>query len=535
MMSDDRHERDRRRPSRGAKLADSASARFRDLRGPASVAIVTAFVALAAGGAGPEAPSSLSATHSSAPSGSAAAAIQANAAVDAIFAAWDRQDSPGCALGVVQAGELVYERGYGVANLDWGIPIATDTVFYVGSVSKQFTAAAVALLALDGRISLDDDIREYFPEMPAYERPITVRHLVHHTSGIRDIYTLMSLAGIRLEDVFSDEEAIALIARQRETNFPPGDEHLYSNSGYFLLAQLVERVSGKPLRELAEERIFAPLGMSDTHFHDTPDHIVERRAMSYGGAAGGDEAGPGPDDADPRTFRVSYLGNFDKVGAGGLYTTVQDLLLWDRNFYTGDIGGQAFLELIHTQGVLTDGEPITYAFGLTVDEYRGLKAVSHSGSMMGFKAAYLQLPDDRFSVLIACNLGSIEPMGLARRVAEVYLGDRLAPVEPPSSGAGGGRGGRGGERPAVSLSDEDLEAFAGSYRSAELDVTYDLSVADGNLVVRLPDTPEIRLQPLGGDAFRGRWTFRFERDQAGAVTGFTVDAGRVTNIRFERR
>jgi CubicO group peptidase (beta-lactamase class C family) len=467
------------------------------------------------------------------------ASAQANAAVDAIFVEWDRPDSPGCALGVVQAGELTYQRGYGRANLDWDVPIATDTVFYVGSVSKQFTAAAVALLALDGRIALDDDIREYFPEMPAYERPITVRHLVHHISGIRDIYTLMSLAGIRLEDVFSDEEAIALIARQRETNFTPGDEHLYSNSGYFLLAQLIERVSGQPLREFAAARIFEPLGMTSTHFHDIRDHVVARRAMSYGandtGASADPGRGRGGDVGD--AFRVSYLGNFDKVGAGGLYSTVRDLLLWDRNFYTGDVGGRPFLDLIHTPGVVNDGEEITYAFGLTVDEYRGLRAVSHSGSMMGFKAAFLQFPGERFSVLITCNLGSIEPMGLARRVADIYLDGRLAPVGPPASGEGRapGRGAFGGERPSVSLTAAELEAFAGTYHSAELDVVYDLSVADGNLIVRLRNTPEMRLQPLGGDTFRGRWTFRFQRDASGSVVAVTVDAGRVTNIRFERR
>ena len=289
-------------------------------------------------------------------------------AVDAIFAPWDETGSPGCALGVVEDGEFIYERGYGFANLDWGIPSATDTVFYVGSVSKQFTAAVIALLAEEGAVDLDENIREYFPEIPKYVRPITVRHLVHHTSGLRDIYTLMSLAGIRLEDVFTDEQAIELIAAQRETNFEPGSEYLYSNSGYFLLAQLVERASGKTLREFAEERIFAPLGMEDTHFHDRPSHIVDRRAISY-------------QDSDVdfdnyiatghREFQVSYLGNFDKVGAGGLYTTVRDLLLWDRNFYSGDVGAKPFLDLIHTRGVLNDGSEITYAFGLTVDEYRG--------------------------------------------------------------------------------------------------------------------------------------------------------------------
>jgi len=440
--------------------------------------------------------------------------------IDTIFAAWDRPDSPGCALGVVEDGELTYERGYGSANLDWQIPIATDTVFYVGSVSKQFTAASIALLAQDGLISLDDDIRGYFPEMPAYDRPITVRHLVHHTSGVRDIYTLMALAGIRLEDVFSDEEAIALIAAQEETNFPPGEEYLYSNSGYFLLAQLVERVTGTPLREYAEEKIFVPLGMNDTHFHDVPSHIVERRATSY--QRDGDDG-----------FRVSYLGNFDKVGAGGLYSTVRDLLLWDRNFYTGDVGGQAFLDLIHTPGVLNNGEALAYAFGLNVDEFRGLRRVSHSGSMMGFKAAFLQFPEQRFSVLATCNLGNIEPMGLARRVAEIYLAGELAepdqavsqPPDPDDE-----------ESTVTSFTPSEREAYSGSYYSSELDVRYELSAEGDELWLRLRNTPPRRLRKVQGRGIRaGSWQLDFERAPDGDINGFSVNAGRVTNIRFERR
>ena len=447
--------------------------------------------------------------------------------VDAIFAAWDESGSPGCALGVVEDGELTYERGYGTANLDWDIPIGTDTVFYVGSVSKQFTAAAIALLAQEGVVGLDDDIREHFPEMPTYERPITVRHLVHHTSGVRDIYTLMALAGLRIEDVFSDEQAIALIAAQRETNFAPGDEYLYSNSGYFLLAQLVERASGKALREFAEERIFAPLGMNDTHFHDRPSHIVERRAISYQLAGGRAEQGAGVGD-----FRVSYLGNFDKVGAGGLYSTVKDLLLWDRNFYTGDVGGDAFLELIHTPGVLADGDQLTYAFGLTIDDYRGLRTVGHGGSMMGFKAAYLQFPEQRFSVIATCNLGPINPMPLLRRVADIYLEDQL---DAPETNAGGAQR-RGPPTAAGAFTSDELAAYAGTYYSAELDVSYALTVDDGQLALSLRNTPSRRLRKFdNGEVRAGTWRLRFEGVAAGEASGFTINAGRVTNIRFERR
>ena len=445
-------------------------------------------------------------------------------AVDAIFAPWDETGSPGCALGVVEDGEFIYERGYGFANLDWDIPSATDTVFYVGSVSKQFTAAVIALLAEEGTVDLDENIREYFPEIRGYAQPITVRHLVHHTSGLRDIYTLMSLAGIRLEDVFTDEQAIELIAAQRETNFEPGSEYLYSNSGYFLLAQLVERVSGKTLREFAEERIFAPLGMEDTHFHDRPSHIVDRRAISYQDSFSFVDG--------HREFQVSYLGNFDKVGAGGLYTTVRDLLLWDRNFYSGDVGGRPFLDLIHTRGALNDGSQLTYAFGLTVDEYRGLKTVSHGGSMMGFKAAYLQFPEQRLSVITTCNLGSINPMPLAQQVADVYLEDQLALALPSRTNVQRSNSSTASDP----FSNHELVAFAGTFYSDELDVTYELAVENGQLWLRLRNTPPRLLRKLeDGLARAGTWNLTFEHDVGEIASAFTINAGRVTNIRFKRR
>src|SRR5689334_14514008 len=301
-----------------------------------------------------------------------------------------------------------------MANLDYDIPNSPKLVYYVGSDSKQFTAASIGLLILDGKIRLDDDIRKYIPEMPDYGTPITINHLIHHTSGIRDIYTLMSLGGLRLEDVFSDSEAVALIARQKELNFKPGDDYLYSNSGYFLLGQIVKRVTGKSLRDFADERIFQPLGMTHTHFHDDPGHVMKHRAMSYerDGAGG---------------FRISYLQNFDKIGAGGLYTTIEDLRKWDENYYTHQVGGDALQQLIHTRGILNKGDTLPYAFGNNVTTYRGLKVDEHGGALMGYKAEILRFPDQHFSVLETCNLGSINPGPLAEQVAEVYLGSKMTP------------------------------------------------------------------------------------------------------------
>ena len=446
-----------------------------------------------------------------------------NPKVDKIFAEWDRPDSPGCALGVLQNGRFVYQRGYGMANLDYDIPNSPRMVYYVGSDSKQFTAAAIALLALDGKLSLDDDIRKYVPEMPDYGTPVTIRHLVHHTSGLRDIYVLMSLGGLRLEDVFTDAEAIALIARQKELNFKPGDDYLYSNSGYFLLGQIVKRVTGKSLREYADERIFRPLGMTKTHFHDDPGHVMKQRAMSYEKEASG-------------AYRISYLQNFDKIGAGGLYSTIEDLRKWDENYYTHTVGGAALQKLIHTRGVLNKGDTLAYAFGNNVSMYRGLRIDEHGGALMGYKAEILRFPDQRFSVLVTCNLGSINPGPLAQQVAEVYLGDKMGP-RAERTVSGGPR--RTSEVTTAGLSASaagELAAFAGDYYSEEVDATYRIAVRDGALVL---STRRLVAQPMvatGPDTFRaGSMTLHFERAAGGAPTAFTIEAGRVRNIRFQRR
>jgi CubicO group peptidase (beta-lactamase class C family) len=449
----------------------------------------------------------------------AAAQSPRNAAVDRVFAQWDKAGSPGCALGVVRGGRLVYERGYGMANLDYDIPNGPTMVYYIGSDSKQFTAAAVAMLALRGQISLDDDVRKYFPELPDYGAPVRIRHLIHHTSGLRDIYTLMSLRGDRLEDVFPDSEALALIARQRGLAFPPGSAYSYSNSGYFLLAQLVKRVSGRSLREFAEAEIFKPLGMTNTHFHDDPGHVMKNRAMSY--------------ESDGRGgFVISYLQNFDKVGAGGLYSTVHDLQRWDENYYSHKVGGAALQALIHTRGVLTNGDTLPYAFGNNVTTYRGLRTVEHGGSMMGYKAYIARYPDQRLTVLTTCNLGSINPGPLAHAVAEVYLGKVMGPA-PATATA-----------PAAATSPtapaarpvEDAARYVGEYYSEDLDAAFRVvRREDGSLRLLMPRrTPQL-LDPDGSDSFRaGSIRLRF-RGTGRTAEVMEVEVARMGTIIMKRR
>ncbi|CAN5821681.1 hypothetical protein BH23GEM9_BH23GEM9_24330 [soil metagenome] len=445
-----------------------------------------------------------------------------HAQIDAVFARYDRIDSPGCALGVISDGELVYQRGYGMANLDYGIANAPSMTYYVGSVSKQFTAAAIALLADEGRISIDDDVRRYIPELQDYGRPITIRHLVHHTSGLRDIYTLMSLAGIRMADVMTNADALALITRQRELNFPPGDDYLYTNSGYWLLGQIIERVTGETLRQYAHRRIFEPLGMTNTHFHDDAASIIPNRVVSY---EGDENSG----------FRISYLANFDKVGAGGLYTTLADLAKWDANFTAPRIGGPDFLPALQTRGVLNRGDTLSYAFGINVQQRRGLDVVRHSGSLMGFRADMVRYPAERFSAVVLCNLGSIDAAALADRVTELYLGQRFQPEAQTTQAAQAAQAARAG-RGEIEVPPPFVPTdFTGNFHSLELDVTYTIAARDDGLLLtrRLAGTQSLR--PSGADRFTvGSQVFTFRRNAAGRVTGFTVEAGRVRNINFER-
>src|SRR5579862_9812223 len=211
-----------------------------------------------------------------------------SASVDALFTTWDQSGAPGAALAVVEDGQIVYTRGYGMANLEYAVPITPSTIFHVASISKQFTSFAINLLALEGRLSLDDDIRTHFPEFGDFGKTITLRHLRHHTSGLRDQWDLLQLAGWRMEDVITEQDILDLAWKQRDLNFAPGAEHLYCNTGYTLLAVIVKRVAGQSLREFAQERIFAPLGMTNTHFHDDHRMVVPNRAYSYALREGGE-------------------------------------------------------------------------------------------------------------------------------------------------------------------------------------------------------------------------------------------------------
>jgi len=518
--------------------------------------------------------------------------------VDSLFEEWDKPESPGCALGIIEDGRFIYKKGYGLANLEYDIPVSSTTVFRTGSVSKQFTVMSVMLAASEGKLSLDDDIRKHIPEMPTYEKTVTIRNLIHHTSGIRDYLVLMMLAGKRDEDYYTNEEVMEKLAALENLNFTPGDEYLYSNAGFWLLSQIVERATGKTLREWADAKLFEPLGMANTHYHDDPRMIVKNRASGYR---------PKEDGG----FKIDMT-PLEMVGDGGVFTTIDDLLKWDRNFDDMRVGGESVMKEMLKLEKFNDGALQNYAGGLVITRHRGLKTVQHGGAFVGFRAGMMRFPEEKLSAYCLCNLSDINPMELIGKAAEIYLEGKLQsedvataslPEESLRKRAGiywsprlasfatlrfedgkleyltgetphgllprnetefvlmrgpsridiGFLDDQGspdkfrirseGQRPfdyervkPVIPSAAELKAYEGSFYCRELDATYRIHLGEeGKLNFKVEHFPDQNLAPVFQDGFR--WDYGsvvFERTTAGVIEGFRLSAGRARNFQFVR-
>lgn len=331
------------------------------------------------------------------------------AKIDSLFVNWDKEDSPGCALGIIRDGQLVYGRGYGMANLEYKIPNTTKSIFRIASTSKQFTAACIIHLHQKGLLELNDPLSRFFPEFPTYADRITVTHLLNHTSGIRDYLTLAYLSGYRDDDFYTDEEVMNWLINQKTLNFSPGEEHLYSNSGYWLLGQIVKKISGQTMAEYAKENIFSPLGMTNTHFHDDFTRIVPGRSTGYSPKSDGD-------------FRISMT-TLNMIGDGGIFTSIEEMKLWDDAFYRQNVLNGEFWKLMTARGVLNNGDTISYASGLDVDQYKGKRRIHHGGSFVGYRAMLMRFPDQKTTIVILANRSDANPTNLAERIADLLFGE----------------------------------------------------------------------------------------------------------------
>jgi CubicO group peptidase (beta-lactamase class C family) len=514
--------------------------------------------------------------------------------VDQIFAGYNQAGSPGCSLGVIRDGDFVYRKAYGLGSLELGVPLTSKSVFYMGSVSKQFTAAALVLAAEQGFLSLDDDIRKYVPELPDYGHTITLRQMLHHTSGFRDFLDLIYLSGRDALDFNSPQEILKIIGRQKGLNNTPGDEFIYSNTNYFLLGVVVQRATKRSLADFAAQNLFQPLGMSHTLFYDDHTLVVPGRVSAYDPGAHG-------------KFLMDWSTTYAIVGGGGLLSSVDDLLLWDRNFYANALGKRTLMKELQARGVLNDGRQISYAMGLDMGNYRGLPIVEHDGALFGYRTSLLRFPEQRFTVICLCNLSSAVPANLSRMVADLYLADSLEPgasaLNPADNGnlpdpaifagkyldsrthmiysftavnrslmAWGGvlrrisadqfydlesnvitfekvnggmkarlviegetyfSGTRVGE---PRLTDTELAACAGRFHSEELDATYDFSVEQGALRLRIGNNPKT-LGAIAPDQFEVNdlgAIVVFDRDDRKRVRGLKLFSQSARGIEFER-
>ena len=373
--------------------------------------------------------------------------------VDALFSPWNKAGSPGCSVAVSRNGTVLYEHGYGMANLELGVPITTETILGAASISKQFTAMSILLLAERGRLSIDDEVSKYIPEWVNQESHVTIRHLLTHTSGLREGFTLLGLAQQSPEENMNDA-MVRVLARQRGVNFAPGAEWQYNNGGYNLLGSIVKRVSGQSLRDFAESNIFRPLGMKNSQFRDSRGLIIPHVASGYSI----DGTGVHPDSETPGV-----------VGNDGLYTTPRDLLLWEQNFEDVRVGTAELMAAMQKPAMLTSGKTTGYGFGLFIGKYRGLRTVEHSGGDRGISSNLVRYPDQKLAIALLCNSDAINPIILTHKLTDLYLGDVL--------GAPSGSGSPAAAK--VTLKESELAGRAGYYH-----VTSDPGLADLQVSVR---------------------------------------------------
>lgn len=444
--------------------------------------------------------------------------------IDQLFSNYNAA-TPGVAVAVVNDGKIVFKKGYGTANLEYDLPITPTTVFQIASVSKQFTAFSIYLLEKQGKISLEDDVRKYLPEVPDVGKTVRIKHLLAHTSGIKDQAALMTLAGWRSGDVATTQNVMRFLSRQKELNFEPGSQYLYSNSGYTLLAEIVKRVSGQSFAEFTKKNIFEPLGMNDTQFYDDFERIVKNRADSY--------------ELENGTYKKKPLSD-SAAGPSNLYTTAEDMAKWVLNFEKPVVGDAELIRRFNEASLLSngdrviwsisDGEPGYHAKGQIHWNYRGLHLMSHGGHAAAFRSFLGRFPDKGLAVIALSNDEHYQNFNTSIRIAEFYLKDDLKPIPIRNTTAAQPR--------SAVIPNADLKGFEGRFYNEELDTAYNAKTVNGKLLLSHIRHGDIELTDAGKDKFSGRIEFpiqiEFVRAANGAVSGFRISNFGAKNMKFDK-
>lgn len=437
--------------------------------------------------------------------------------IDSLLVPYKSTTDPGFAVGVVKEGNWLYKKGFGMANLEHQIPNSPTTVFRIASTSKQFTAACILMLERQGKLSLDDKLNKFFPAFPDYAKNISLKHLLHHTSGVRDYLMLSYLAGMRDDDFYTDDEIMQWLENQKALNFEPGAQFTYSNSGYWLLGQIVEQVSGVSLADYAAEHLFAPLKMTNTHFHDKPNLIVPNRASGYT---------PNSQGAFERCETTLPM-----VGDGGIFTTIEDFNLWTKELHTHEVFGKEFWEHMFERGTLNNGESIDYAMGLTHSEQNGNASIGHGGAFVGFLSKSISFPEQEVSVIIFCNRNDVSPSRLAQNIADIVL-PAPSDNEPTVAQTSNQKEPRPKKNPK--LSEKELSFFEGYYRSDDGRNLHAAIVEDTLRITQLWNSASYPIVPISNTAFEipdyNGLVFEFAQEKKTMAHSLSVQQG---SQRFE--
>ncbi|MEX0773380.1 MAG: serine hydrolase domain-containing protein [Balneolales bacterium] len=428
--------------------------------------------------------------------------IEERTQIDRIFESYDSNNAPGCATAVYQNGDTLFSKGYGIANLDYGIPISDSTAFYMTSLSKQMTAAAAGLLVVRGELDPNLEVSEYIDDWPDWAAGVKVEHLFSHTSGLPDVYDLMSIHGISISNVMDLDDYMTVVKMGESLVFGPGSKYAYNNSDYTALAYLIEKISGEKFSQYVDQELFGPLGMHSTHFHDDRHHVVPNRAMSYEKSANG--------------FRQTYLGNFQGVGPGGLYSTINDWHRWE-SFWNGNLewnGGISADEAIELKRMMTTpyvagGDPLDYGMGLQINTRKGTLENGHSGSFMGFQTDYRRYPQYGIAMVTLCNRADGNPQQLNNQMADILLKEHFEAY---------------------------LSPYKGTYRSEELSAEFKVTIEGGKLKLNRRLSPKGFMTETGKD----KWSAEsldmvFKRNGSGEVSSVLLSTSRALDVEFHRK